>query len=120
MPFTLDSIQDLDAVMQRRTAAAESASASHPCQRLIAYGPDPDHTLDFYPAQSLDGPSPLVLFIHGGFWRSMREYAKFAPITFTAHRLARMRRAKRFAFCIVILESNARSGVTKSSRTREP
>jgi arylformamidase len=72
MPFTLDSIQDLDAVMQRRTAAAESASASHACQRLIAYGPDPDHTLDFYPAQSLDGPSPLVLFIHGGFWRSMR------------------------------------------------
>ena len=58
--------------MQRRTAAAESASASHACQRLIAYGPDPDHTLDFYPAQSLDGPSPLVLFIHGGFWRSMR------------------------------------------------
>lgn len=72
MPFTLDSIQDLDAVMQRRTAAAESASASYACQRLIAYGPDPDHTLDFYPAQSLDGPSPLVLFVHGGFWRSMR------------------------------------------------
>ncbi len=72
MPFTLDSIQDLDAVMHRRTAAAESASASYACQRLIAYGPDPDHTLDFYPAQSLDGPSPLVLFIHGGFWRSMR------------------------------------------------
>ena len=56
MPFTLDSIQDLDAVMQRRTAAAESASASYACQRLIAYGPDQDHTLDFYPAQSLDGP----------------------------------------------------------------
>jgi acetyl esterase/lipase len=72
MPFTLDSIQDLETVMQRRTAAAESASASYVCQRLIAYGPDPDQTLDYYPARASDGPTPLVLFIHGGFWRSMR------------------------------------------------
>lgn len=72
MPFTLDSIQDLDAVMQRRSAAAEAASARYRCQRQIAYGPDPDHTLDLYPAPHLQGPAPLVLFVHGGFWRSMR------------------------------------------------
>ena len=81
MPFTLDSIHDLDAVMQRRSHAAEAASARYASQRQIAYGPDPDHTLDFYPARDTDGPAPVMLFIHGGFWRSMRasQFAFLAP-----------------------------------------
>lgn len=81
MPFTLDSIKDLEAVMQRRSSAAEAASLRYPCHRQISYGPDPDHTFDFYPARDTDKPTPVLLFIHGGFWRSMRasQFAFLAP-----------------------------------------
>lgn len=72
MPFTLDSIANLDAVMQRRSQAAQAASARYACERSMAYGPDPDHTLDFYPAAGGVGQAPLLVFIHGGFWRSLR------------------------------------------------
>ena len=72
MPFTLDSIANLDAVMQRRALAAKTASARYTCQRAMPYGPDPDHTLDFYPAAGGASSAPLLMFIHGGFWRSLR------------------------------------------------
>lgn len=81
MPFTLDSITDLDAVRQRRARAAAQAAAAFSCRRGLAYGPLPAQTLDLYPATTLSGPAPVLLFIHGGFWRSMRaaEFAFLAP-----------------------------------------
>ncbi|MBM3362908.1 MAG: alpha/beta hydrolase [Betaproteobacteria bacterium] len=82
MPFTLDSIVDLEALMQRRARAAELASAQYVgCRQTLAYGPDPDHTLDLYRATSGQGLTPVLMFIHGGFWRSMRA----SQFSFLAH-----------------------------------
>ncbi len=77
MPFTLDSIQDLPAVLARRDAANAAAVPLFPCQAAIAYGPGPAETFDFYPARNEDGPVPVQIFIHGGFW-SMMQAAQFA------------------------------------------
>ena len=89
MPFTLDSIKDLDAVMRRRTLAAEQASARYACQRAIPYGPDEDHTLDLYLPPGAAGPVPVLMFIHGGFWRSLRaaQFSFLAP-AFVDHGVA--------------------------------
>ena len=89
MPFTLDSIKDLDAVMHRRALAAERASALYACQRAIPYGPDEDHTLDLYLPSDPVGPVPLLMVIHGGFWRSMRaaQFSFLAP-AFVDHGVA--------------------------------
>jgi arylformamidase len=68
--FTLDSIDNLDALFARRAEAAERARATLPHRAGLRYGPGPAETLDFYPSSS-PGPWPLLVFIHGGFWRSL-------------------------------------------------
>jgi len=35
----------------------------------IRYGPNPNELLDIYPAGT-DGPSPVQLYVHGGYWRA--------------------------------------------------
>ncbi len=89
MPFTLDSIKDLDAVMRRRALAAERASALYACERAIPYGPDEDHTFDLYRPPGVAGPVPVLMFIHGGFWRSLRaaQFSFLAP-AFVDHGVA--------------------------------
>lgn len=74
--FTLDMIQDLEGVFARRGAAAERARARLPHRPGLAYGSHGDERLDFYPAEG-SGPWPLLVFIHGGFWRSLaaRDFA---------------------------------------------
>ena len=80
MPFTLDSIRDLDAVMGRRAQAAEDALAVVEVVAGIRYGPHDAETFDLYPARTA-GPSPVLMYVHGGFWRSMRarQFAFLAP-----------------------------------------
>ncbi len=39
-----------------------------PSYRNVAYGPDPEQTLDFYRAPSSE-PTPVAVYIHGGGWR---------------------------------------------------
>ena len=77
MPFTLDSIQDLPAVLARRDAATAAAVQHYPCRAAIPYGPGAAETLDLYPARNADGPAPVQIFVHGGFW-SMMQAAQFA------------------------------------------
>ncbi|MFM5886524.1 MAG: alpha/beta hydrolase [Novosphingobium sp.] len=40
-----------------------------PTKQTLAYGRDPLQRLDFYPAQNVQGPAPLVIFVHGGGWK---------------------------------------------------
>jgi len=37
----------------------------------LRYGPAPGQTLDVFPASARVKPSPVLLFIHGGYWRSL-------------------------------------------------
>jgi arylformamidase len=53
---------------------ASAATRSRIRNRLdIAYGPHPDERLDlFFPAQART-PSPVHLFVHGGYWRAFSK-----------------------------------------------
>ena len=43
----------------------------HPCFLDIAYGADAKQNLDFFPARRGGGSAPLMVFIHGGYWRGL-------------------------------------------------
>lgn len=69
--FTLDSIRNVDELMARRLALSAAARDKVRNRLKIPYGDGPDATLDlFYPEQAA-GPAPVLIFIHGGFWKSL-------------------------------------------------
>lgn len=37
----------------------------------LAYGPSPRQTIDLFPVENDDTTTPLTMFIHGGWWRSL-------------------------------------------------
>ena len=51
--------------------AADSAAArsTQPCTLDVPYGTGPNETLDIFP--SAQAGAPVVVFIHGGYWRSL-------------------------------------------------
>ncbi|MGH3812912.1 MAG: alpha/beta hydrolase [Pseudonocardiaceae bacterium] len=52
--------------------ARRSALARHELAwREVPYGPDPAERLHFFPAPEPD--SPLVVFVHGGYWQQLTE-----------------------------------------------
>ena len=54
--FTLDSISDLEAVMERRTKAAEVGLATFEVRQYIPYGARPEETLNLFPAPTHTRP----------------------------------------------------------------
>jgi arylformamidase len=78
--FTLDTIRDLEAVRARRRAAAEEGLRRFEVRRDLPYGAHPAETLNIFPAKGSTGPAPVLVFIHGGFWRSMAA-AEFSFLT---------------------------------------
>ena len=60
--------------------ARESAAAreQHACQLDVPFGPAIEETLDIFPAA--DPAAPIVVFIHGGYWRrlSAKEFSYVA------------------------------------------
>jgi arylformamidase len=69
--FTLDAIRDLPAVMQRRLDLSAKARAETPHRLGVRYGERPEATLDLFFPPKGQTPAPVLLFIHGGFWRSL-------------------------------------------------
>lgn len=53
----------------RWAEASEDAREAHPCVLDVPYGSGPQETLDIFPARAAG--SPVVVFIHGGYWRSL-------------------------------------------------
>ncbi len=49
--------------------AQQPPAKPEPTRRNVAYGPQPENRLDFWQAATA-GPAPLVIFIHGGGFRS--------------------------------------------------
>ncbi|HEU5018140.1 MAG TPA: alpha/beta hydrolase [Pseudolabrys sp.] len=37
----------------------------------LSYGPSPRQTIDLFPAANDDATTPLMMFVHGGWWRSL-------------------------------------------------
>jgi arylformamidase len=73
--FRLDGITDLDGLMRRRAEAARHALAHTPGLRALRYAQGEGHTLNLFlpdeTAAARTAGAPLLMFIHGGFWRSL-------------------------------------------------
>ena len=71
----------------RWSADSAAARASQPCTLDIAYGSGVGETLDVFPptAAGASGAAPVLVFIHGGYWRALdkADHSFIAP-AFTA------------------------------------
>src|SRR5574343_1385311 len=54
---------------ERWKGGSEQARQQRRCVLDVAYGDGPNETLDIFPASRPD--APVVVFIHGGYWRSL-------------------------------------------------
>lgn len=64
----------------RWRATSAQARQSHRCMLDVAYGRGPNELLDIFPAAQ--SQAPVVIFIHGGYWRSLdkSEHSFVAPV----------------------------------------
>lgn len=62
---------------QREAAAFREAARD--AELGLRYGPAPRQIVDLFPAKDADEQTPLALFIHGGWWRSL-EPAMFSQL----------------------------------------
>jgi arylformamidase len=67
------------AIFARWAAQAAATRRVHACLLDLAYGDEPSERLDLFPAS--EEPSPLLVFIHGGYWRSLdkSDFSWIAP-----------------------------------------
>lgn len=67
------------AFLARWAADSARARADNPCELDLRYGDDASETLDVFPA--LHPKAPVLLFIHGGYWRSLdkSDHSFIAP-----------------------------------------
>lgn len=81
------SVDDFDACMAQYSALATEAKTQTPGIYDIHYGMGAAERLDLFPAANQ--PSPLLVFIHGGYWHSQRkEEACSMAASFTHHGVA--------------------------------
>lgn len=62
-------IPDHAAIFERWKRASELTRAQSLCHLDLAYGEGPAERLDVFPAQG--AKAPVLVFIHGGYWRSL-------------------------------------------------
>jgi arylformamidase len=74
-------VPDSDAHVAEWTRLSRDAAAQLECRLDLAYGPAPAEKLDIFPAASK--PSPVLVFIHGGYWRAMdKDVHRFPALGF--------------------------------------
>jgi arylformamidase len=62
------TVPDIGPIVAEYRSRTEAARRGQPCRLNIPYGPTADERLDVFPAAG-EGPAPVFLFIHGGYWR---------------------------------------------------
>jgi arylformamidase len=62
-----------------QSEAADFRAAAVDAELGLSYGPSPRQTIDLFPDKDDDEMTPLALFIHGGWWRSL-EPAMFSQV----------------------------------------
>lgn len=50
-----------------------------PPDRTLRYGDGPEHVIDLRLPREADGPRPLVVIVHGGFWRAAYDRTHTGP-----------------------------------------
>jgi arylformamidase len=61
-------VPDHPAYFARWERDSQFVRSTLPCEIDLAYGPDPRHRIDLFPATGARG---TLVFIHGGYWRSL-------------------------------------------------
>ena len=71
---------DMQPVLEARQAASAAALARLGAPQRLAYGPDPIERIDLHRPAASARPAPLLVFVHGGAWRSgcAADYASIA------------------------------------------
>lgn len=80
-PFMIRAhVPDFERHLAAYRQASERTRQSLRGVRDLAYGDHPDETLDLYLPEEGEGPFPVHVFIHGGYWRafSKLDYAFIA------------------------------------------
>jgi arylformamidase len=89
---TLDSlynnralVPDFAAYFSRWQAAAARVRQTQPCVVDVPYGKAPSETLDVFNTSGKQANAPVLVFLHGGYWRSLdkADHSFIAP-AFTA------------------------------------
>jgi arylformamidase len=71
------------AIFDRWREASALARSSPGALLDLRYGDEPRERLDLFPpAVPVDGPAPVLVFIHGGYWRSLskEDHSFVAPV----------------------------------------
>lgn len=72
-------VPDFATYVERWAARSQQAREELSCELDVAYGDGPNETLDVFRAP--DDGAPVLLFIHGGYWRALdkRDHSFIAP-----------------------------------------
>lgn len=77
-----NSVPDFTVYARKFMADSEAAEAAIPDKRLgVSYGPTLMENLDLFLPKKGSGKAPILLFIHGGYWKSLtaRVFSCVAP-----------------------------------------
>lgn len=77
-----DTVPDIAPIIAEYARLSAEARAALPCRPDVAYGAGADEVVDVFPAADPPpGGAPVVVFIHGGYWRmlSQKDSAFMAP-----------------------------------------
>ena len=69
--FTLEGVPGIVAARQHRLDLSAAARATVPNRLKVPYGAHPDATVDLFLPPGGTAPAPVLLFVHGGFWKSL-------------------------------------------------
>src|SRR5438034_3896922 len=75
-------IPEHPAILQGWADASAHALANLPGALDVAYGDDASERLDIFPALRGDGAAPVLVYLHGGYWRALdkRDQTFVAPV----------------------------------------
>jgi arylformamidase len=63
------TVEDISPFLEAYREQTASARASLTCHLGLRYGVSPAERLDVFPARSAARPSPVFVYLHGGYWR---------------------------------------------------
>ena len=74
-------IPEHPAILQHWHDASVQARERHADMRELSYGSDPTERLDLFPAVGVTSGAPVLVYLHGGYWRALdkRDQSFVAP-----------------------------------------
>ena len=80
------AVDDVDERLEVFVARSVEARRSVPGEYNLRYGERPKETLDVHAPIDRTGPLPLVIFLHGGYWRALDkdDHSFVAPAVLSA------------------------------------